>query len=118
MIMLIVTDMDGMHRLSDRLLKQLKVAHDILLICVDDVDIKGKRVYDMAAGHYLPGFISEDKKIARNEKLRRQKVSEECADKMKSVGMTYQIIDSAEDMDEKIVELLGRHKQESSAVYR
>ena len=118
MIMLIVTDMDGMNRLSGRLLKQLKAANDILLICVDDVDIKGKRVYDMGARHYLPDFISEDKKIARNEKIRRQKVAEECAEKMKSVGMTYQIIDSAEDMDEKIAELLGKHKQESSAVYR
>ena len=102
MIMLIVTDMDGMNRLSGRLLKQLKATNDILLICVD----------------YLPDFISEDKKIARNEKIRRQKVAEECAEKMKSVGMTYQIIDSTEDMDEKIAELLGRHRQESSAVYR
>ncbi len=118
MIMLIVTDMDGMNRLSGRLLKQLKATNDILLICVDDVDIKGKRVYDMAARHYLPDFISEDKRIARNEKIRRQKVAEECAEKMKSVGMTYQIIDSTEDMDEKIAELLGRHRQESSAVYR
>lgn len=116
--MLIVTDMDGMNRLSGRLLKQLKATNDILLICVDDVDIKGKRVYDMAARHYLPDFISEDKKIARNEKIRRQKVAEECAEKMKSVGITYQIIDSTEDMDEKIAELLGRHRQESSAVYR
>ena len=73
MIMLIVTDMDGMNRLSGRLLKQLKATNDILLIC---------------------------------------------AEKMKSVGITYQIIDSTEDMDEKIAELLGRHRQESSAVYR
>ena len=35
MIMLIVTDMDGMNRLSGRLLKQLKATNDILLICVD-----------------------------------------------------------------------------------
>ena len=117
MIMLIVTDMDGMNRLSGRLLKQLKATNDILLICVDDVDIKGKRVYDMAARHYLPDFISEDKKIARNEKIRRQKVAEECAEKMKSVGITYQIIDSTEDMDEKIAELLGRHRQEESILH-
>ena len=39
MIMLIVTDMDGMNRLSGRLLKQLKATNDILLICVDDVDM-------------------------------------------------------------------------------
>lgn len=118
MILLIVTDMEGMNDISDRLLKQLKAVHDILLICVDDVDINGKKVYDIAARRYLPDFIMEDRKIARNEKLRRQKITEKCAEKMKSVGMTYQIIDSSDDMDEKIAELLNRHRQESTAVYR
>lgn len=77
-----------------------------------------QKVYDIAARRYLPDFIMEDRKIARNEKLRRQKITEKCAEKMKSVGMTYQIIDSSDDMDEKIAELLDRHRQESTAVYR
>ena len=92
--------------------------HDILLICVDDADIKGKRVYNVTSGGYLPDFISEDRKIARNESKRRQMIAGECADKMKSVGITYQTVDSTEDMDEKIAGLLNRHRQESTAVCR
>lgn len=118
MIMLIVTDLEGVHELSARLLRQLKVMHDILLICVDDADIKGKRVYNVTSGGYLPDFISEDRKIARNESKRRQMIAEKCADKMKSVGITYQTVDSTEDMDEKIAGLLNRHRQESTAVCR
>lgn len=118
MIMFIVTDVQGVADIPEQLLKQLRVMHDILVVCVDDADIEGKRVYNMKDDTYLPEFFSEDKKIARNEKKYRQQIIDKCTDKMNRLGITFKTIDSSEDMDEKIAEMLNRHRQESNAVYR
>lgn len=118
MIMFIVTDVQGVADIPEQLLKQLRVMHDILVVCVDDADIEGKRVYNMKDDTYLPEFFSEDKKIARNEKKYRQQIIDKCTDKMNRLGITFKTIDSSEDMDEKIAEMLNRHRQESNTVYR
>lgn len=115
MIMLIVTDAEGILEIDESLIRQLKVVHDILLVKVSDADTTGKGVYDMGEDMYIPDFFSKDKKLARIEAQRRVQLERQCSDKLKKLGVSYVCVSQLENMEESIVELLGRHKNESSS---
>lgn len=110
MIILIVTDTDGIMDISDSTIKQLRVMHDILLVNVCDADLFGKKVFDMNSDTYLPAFFTEDKKLAKIDRSLTQQSIRQCDDKLKRLGISNIPINSGADMDEKIAELLDKHK--------
>ena len=69
----------------------------------------------MGEDMYIPDFFSKDKKLARIEAQRRIKIERQCSDKLKRLGVSYVCISQLENMEENIVELLSRHKNESSS---
>ena len=114
MIILVVTDTRGILNMSEATVKQLKVLHDILLINVEDAGMNGKNVYDISGDTYIPEFFTRDMKLAKKEERKRQELSSACDDKLKKLGISYLTVRSSDSMDEKIVELLNKHKTESS----
>ena len=114
MIMLIVTDAEGIMEIDEGLIRQLKVIHDILLVKVSDADAMGKRVFDMENDMYIPDFFGKDKKLARIESQRRMQLERQCSDKLKKLGVSCVCVSELENIEERIVDLLGRHKNESS----
>lgn len=114
MIILVVTDTRGILNMSEATVKQLKVLHDILLINVEDAGMNGKNVYDLSGDTYIPEFFTRDMKLAKKEERKRQELSSACDDKLKKLGISYLTVRSSDSMDEKIVELLNKHKTESS----
>ena len=114
MIMLIVTDAEGIMEIDEGLIRQLKVIHDILLVKVSDADAMGRRVFDMENDMYIPDFFGKDKKLARIEGQRRMQLEMQCSDKLKKLGVSCVCVSELENIEERIVDLLGRHKNESS----
>ena len=114
MIMLIVTDAEGIVEIDEGLIRQLKVIHDILLVKVSDADAMGRRVFDMENDMYIPDFFGKDKKLARIEEQRRMQLEMQCSDKLKKLGVSCVCVSELENIEERIVDLLGRHKNESS----
>lgn len=112
MIILIVTDTDGILGIPDMLLKRLLVLHDILVVKVSDADLSGNQVYDVELGDYLPDYFTKDKKLIQLEE--RAKLERELAvtEKLKHFGIASVTIDSMENIETKIVELLSKHKGE------
>lgn len=53
-------------------------------------------------------------KLAKKEERKRQELSSASDDKLKKLGISYLTVRSSDSMDEKIVELLNKHKTESS----
>lgn len=112
MIILIVTDMEGIRNLSEVMLKRLLVMHDVLIVQVKDAGTEGKNVYHISGESYLPEYFTTDKKLAKLEREKRREVYQECMDKLKRVGIASVAIDSTEEIDTKIIELLQKHKGE------
>lgn len=110
MIILIVTDVDGILEMPDLLLKRLLVLHDILVVEVSDGDLSGKQVYDVEMGDYLPEYFTQDKKLIRLEEKSKKQRETMASEKLKHFGIASVTIGSVNHMESKIIELLSKHK--------
>lgn len=110
MIMLIVTDLKGIIGIPEATLRRLMLMSDVLLINVEDTDICGRNVYDVRNGEYMPEFFTMDKKLAILERETKKSLVEACENKLKKYGVTYATISDTNEIDEKIIELFGKHK--------
>lgn len=112
MVIIIVTDTEGVLKLSDVNLKRLLVAHDVLLINVSDADFTNDKLYNLDEGIYLPDFFTTDKKLekrARNNKAEAQRTME---NKLKKYGIPCVTVDYLKELDFELLNLLDRHKSE------
>lgn len=112
MILIIVTDIEGIRSMTESVLKRLLIMHDVLIINIGDALSGGRQVFDMDRNTYLPEFFTRDKKLMKIENARREAVNREVEEKLKHLGIAVSTIDCTEELDEKIIELLNKHKIE------
>jgi uncharacterized protein (DUF58 family) len=110
MIIVIVTDMEGISKVSESLLRQLILVHDVLLINVSDADVFGKNVYGIEQSDYLPAFITRSKKLRRLQQEEKMKMLAACDNKLKKNGIAMTTIKSSRHVERGIIELLEKHK--------
>jgi hypothetical protein len=112
MIIVVVTDIEGIRSLSESAIRRLLVMNDVLIMKVSDTSLTGRKVYDVEERSYLPAFLSEDKKIKAMEERAKQEVEEECETKLKRTGIAVVTVDGKEGLDMQIAELISKHKME------
>ncbi len=110
MIIVIVTDLEGICNLSDSLLNQITMVHDVLLIRVSDTDIFGKKVYNVVGSGYLPAFISTNKSLQRQQQKIVKDMEKQAETKLNRHGIPTITVDSEVRVDGKIAELLEKNK--------
>ena len=110
MIIVMVTDTEGILTLSDNLLGQITMVHDVLLINVSDADIFGKKVYNVDDKGYIPPFISQSKSIRKKQIKLQQDMEKEAIKKLNRSGIPWVGVDTADRVDGKIAELLEKNK--------
>lgn len=115
MIILIVTDMEGVMELEENVVRQLLVLHDILLVNVADVGSSGRGVYNLSEDSYIPEFFTRDRRLARLEREKRAELEKKCGDKLKRLGVSCVVVDTEDNIEQKISNLLGRHRIEKQA---
>lgn len=113
MIIVIVTDSNGVMELPDTVVRQLKVLHDVILINIDDAGVMGRSVFDIDDGVYIPDFFTADGKLEKIEEDYRKKLRSRCDNKLKKMGVSYSVMGTSDGMDEQIVALLEKHRTQS-----
>ena len=110
MIVVMVTDTEGILNLQDNLLGQITMVHDVLLINVSDADIFGKKVYNVDDDGYIPPFISQSKAIQREQKRIQEDMEKQATVKLNRYGIPWVEVDTQNRVDGKIAELLEKNK--------
>ena len=110
MIVVMVTDTEGILSLQDNLLGQITMVHDVLLINVSDADIFGKKVYNVDDAGYIPPFISQSKAIQREQKKIQLEMEKQATAKLNRYGIPWVEVDTQNRVDGKIAELLEKNK--------
>ena len=110
MIVVMVTDTEGIISLQDNYLSQITMVHDVILVKVSDTDIFGKKVYNVESYGYLPPFFSLSKPLQRKQKELLEKMEKEATKKLNRHGIPWVEVDSAVRIDGKIAELLEKNK--------
>ena len=110
MIVVMVTDTEGILGLQDNLLGQITMVHDVLLINVSDADIFGKKVYNVDDDGYIPPFISQSKAIQREQKRIQEDMEKQATVKLNRYGIPWVEVDTENRVDGKIAEPLEKNK--------
>lgn len=118
MILVLVTDTQGILDIPDTTLKQLLVMNDVLLLHMGDAELCSrshpeKKVYYMERETYLPSFFTKDKKLADLEKRKQDALYKECSDKLKRHGISFATLHQSEHVDETLLSLLTRKHSKS-----
>lgn len=113
MILVIVTDIQGIAEIPDATLKRLLVMNDVLIINVGDATISSQQhekmqVYSLEKNGYLSRFFTEDRKLAKLLEEKQQKNYEECVSKLKHHGISFVTVNHTQEIEQTIVELLTK----------
>ena len=110
MIVVMVTDTEGVCNLKENLLGQITMVHDCLLIKVSDTDIFGKKVYNVETQGYLPPFLAQSKALQKKQHKVMEDLEKQAEKKLNRYGIPYVNVDTATRVDSKIAELLEKNK--------
>ncbi|MBO4495866.1 MAG: DUF58 domain-containing protein [Clostridiales bacterium] len=114
MVVFVITDMAGIHSVSDVILKKLICQHDMLFININDADVTGGKTFKVEKERYIPEFVTGSKKLAKLERELKTKILNENEKKLVHHAIISTDIGSKEDITLKISELLERHRYAKS----
>lgn len=113
MIIIVVSDIDGMENINDKYLKQLTYKNEVLFVCVSDAYVFGKKVFNLDKNKYLPRFITNSKKLLEDEKKARNDLYKNLERKYKKHRIVSVSINNCKEIPYKIIKLLEGQKYEN-----
>lgn len=108
MIVVIVTDLEGISEITESTLKKLLILNDVLVINISSALLDGNTAYDIDNQQYLPEFFAKDKKLMQMQKDRKINLEKECDSKLKKFGIPFITVDNADEIDDCMMKLLHR----------
>lgn len=111
MIVVIVTDLQGIVDIPETTLKRLLVMNDVLMINVGDARIGSQKkgaqpIYNLEKNQYMSAFFTGDKKLAKLQEEKQEKMHAQCVDKLKKYGISFATINHTQEIEQTITELL------------
>lgn len=110
MIIFVVTDIDGMHSISEETLRRLSLLHDVMFVNVSDALMTGYNAFDIDQDTYIPDYILEDEKLKEIELEIKTKIYEETKEKFKKYKIVTTTINKQKDIVNDILKLLERQR--------
>lgn len=110
MIVFIITDIDGINKLSDRTLKRISLKHDVMLVNISDALMTGNNTFDIEQENYIPDYILEDEKLKDIEIQIKNKIYKNIKEKLKKYNIIITTINKQKDIVKDVYKLLERRK--------
>ena len=114
MIIVVITDIEGMENIQENTLKNLAISNDIMFINISDAYMTGENSYNVDENFYIPEIILKDIKLQELEKEAKEKIYKSCLNKLKKYRISTTTVDTDKEIVTKIIELLERHKYANS----
>ena len=111
MLIFVVTDMAGEAHFTSKLLQELTVQSDVMILSISDAYLTGDLVYDMDRQDYESEFLRCSKGLARLEREEREERHQAMAELCKRYDVGYTQIHSEHDLVENIVDMIEQHKE-------
>lgn len=110
MILFVISDAHGIYHMDEKLLKQLSFRHDVLFISIGDAFLTGGKSYDLGRNRYVTDYISHNKKLMKLEQEMKQQIADANEKKLIRHRIVSTEIHTGDEIADKIIELLERHK--------
>ena len=110
MIIFIITDINGMIKLTEQTLKKVSLKHDLMIVNISDALMTGNNAFDIEQEEYIPDYILEDEKLKDIEIEIKNKVYDNVKEKLKKYNIITTTINKQEDIVKDVYKLLERRK--------
>lgn len=110
MVIFIITDIDGLDKISETTIKRLATVHDVLFVNINDTSMTGEKVYDIENNLYIPSILLNDPKLHELEKKLKEDMYTKCEKKFQKYRISTVTIDNSNEIVIKIINLLERHR--------
>lgn len=110
MIVFVISDAFGIKSVNETTLRKLSYQHDVFFIKIGDASLTEGEAFDVEKNAYIPDFITNNPKLISMEKEIREKIDVENEKKLLQHRIVSIEVDREEDIVEKVIELLGGHK--------
>ncbi len=111
MLIFIITDMEGVSHVDDRLLKKLTVQSDVLFLTIGDAYLTGAPSFDVEGNGYEPDFLQTSKRLARLERKERKARHEMFLTLCKRYDVGFTEIQREDEVVDRIAELMEEHSR-------
>ena len=111
MIIFIITDMDGESKIDDKILQQLTVQSDVMIMSISDAYLTGDRAYDLDRMDYESEFLQRSGSLARLERKERKERHDVMLELCKRFGCGYTMISRESELVDRIVEMMEQYKE-------
>ena len=109
MILVIISDLEGINNINEDVIKKVCINNDILFININDAYLYGNKVFDITKNEDVPKYITQNKKLFNIEVEERNKIFNDKNTIFKKYRITNTTIDNKKEISYKIVDLLKRH---------
>lgn len=114
MIVIVITDLDGLECVEDSTLKKISKIYDVVFININDNYMFGDNVFDVNDGLYVPDILLEDKELNDVEIKLKEELYNKHKDRLKKNNISIVSISSEKEINNKIIELLEEHRYASN----
>ena len=109
MILVIISDLEGINNISEDMIKKVSINNDILFININDAYFYGNKAFDVSKNEDVPKYITQNKKLFNIEVEERNKIFNDKNAIFKKYRITNTTIENKKEISFKIVDLLKRH---------
>lgn len=110
MIIFLLTDFDGLSKLTEGVIRSVTSSHDLLILNLDDAFLTGDHVYDNDRGLYERFFVSHSRALHEEEVREREEILRNVSEMCKRNKAALVNISSEEGIISSTVELLERYR--------
>ncbi len=109
MIILLVTDLEGLSRLDKSIVQKLTYKNDLMVACIDDILLSSPGSYDVYGDRYSDTFIIGGKKLYQAEIEMREKIYNEKHDLLTKNRASVCMISEEKDIPDCILSLFEQN---------
>ena len=109
MIIVIISDIDGLISLDDNVLKKVTFKNDILFININDASIFDEDIYDIDGENDIPRFLASNKKLEEILLKNKEMILEENYRRLRGYRISSVTINNKKEIIDKLIDLLERH---------
>lgn len=110
MIVVLVTDIQGINEISETTLKRILLLNDMLVINVGSACLDGNNAFNVLSDTYLPAFLAKDKRLMKMQRDKKQELENSNIAKLKKFGISMATIDNTENIDDNIIKLIQKKR--------
>ncbi len=110
MIIFAVTDVSGLARMDEALIRRITYENDLMVYCIEDAPLIAPDTYDTGIRRYFRPFFLKSPVLADLEKAEKQKVISAARGIFKKYRVTMTILNREDQILDRTVELFERYR--------